>query len=214
MTWGFVGAAAVTTIGGLVMSNQAKQAAKGAAGAQQAAAQSGIDEQRRQFDAIQALLAPYIEAGTGALGAQRGLLGLAGPEAQKTAIEALQASPQFQFLTKQGEDAILANASATGGLRGGNVQGALAQFRPQLLSQMIESQFQKLGGITQMGQASATGQASLGMQQGQNIAQLLAQQGQAQAGGILGGARADMLGTASILQGLGSYGHSQGWRGF
>ncbi|WP_449405980.1 hypothetical protein [Massilia phosphatilytica] len=37
-------------------------------------------------------------------------------------------APRFQALQQQGNDAILANASATGGLRGGNVQGALGQF--------------------------------------------------------------------------------------
>lgn len=83
----------------------------------------------------------------------------------------------------QGEEALLQNASATGGLRGGNTQAALAQFRPQMLSQMIESQYSKLGGLAGMGQASAAGQASAGMQSGSNVANLLQQQGAALAGG-------------------------------
>ena len=198
----------------LGLANQARQAAKGAAGAQAAAAQGGIDEERRQFDAIQALLKPFITGGTGAFTAQQNLIGLGGPEAQAKMLAELQASPEFKAITDQGENAILSNASATGGLRGGNVQAALAQFRPRVLSQLIEQRFGQLGTIAGMGQASATGQAAMGMQQGQNIAGLLGQIGQAQAGGILGGARADMLGTNAILSGVGAYGHSQGWKGF
>lgn len=197
-------AAVITVGGGLVMANQAKQAAKGASAAQASAAQAGIGEEQRQFDAIQKLLAPYIQAGTGALGAQQNLIGLGGPEEQRKALEELQASPQFQALTQQGENAILANASATGGLRGGNVQGALAQFRPAVLSQLIEQRFGQLGSIAGMGQASAAGQAAMGMQQGQNIAGLLGQIGQAQAGGILGQSKATMSGLTAASQGLGT----------
>ena len=58
-------------------------AAKKAASQQSAAAQKGIDEQRRQFDAMQALLKPYVEAGTGALSNQLALAGVSGAEAQQ-----------------------------------------------------------------------------------------------------------------------------------
>jgi hypothetical protein len=154
--------------------------------AQQQAAQGGIDEQRRQFDAIQKLLQPYTEAGTGALAQQQALLGLGAPGSQQQAITALQGSPQFQALQQQGENAILQNASATGGLRGGNVQAALAQFRPALLSSLIEQQYGRLGGLTAIGQNAAAGVGNAGMSTGTNIATLLGRQGQAQAGGILG----------------------------
>ena len=157
-----------------------------ASAAQQQAAQGGIDEQRRQFEAIQKLLQPYSEAGTGALAQQQALLGLGTPSAQQQAITALQGSPQFQALQQQGENAILQNASATGGLRGGNVQAALAQFRPALLSGLIEQQYNRLGGLTAIGQNAAAGVGNAGMSTGSNIANLLGKQGQAEAGGILG----------------------------
>lgn len=166
--------------------------------AQQQAAQGGIDEQRRQFDAIQKLLQPYVQAGTGALTQQQALLGMGTPEAQQQAIAALQGSPQFQALQQQGETAILQNAAATGGLRGGNVQAALAQFRPALLSGLIEQQYNRLGGLTAIGQNAAAGVGNAGMSTGSNIATLLGRQGQAQAGGILGqqGALTGGLGQA------------------
>lgn len=202
MTWGAIGAAAVTVVGSLVASNQQEKAAQGAANAQAAAASGGISEEQRQFEYIQALLAPYVQAGNTALSGQQDLLGSNGPEAQQKAIAELQNSAQFQALAQQGENAILSKASATGGLRGGNVQAALGQFRPQLLSQLIEQQYGRLGQISSLGQASAAGQAAMSQQQGVNIAGLLEGMGQAQAGGILGQGYAN----AGLINGISQFG--------
>jgi hypothetical protein len=165
---------------------EGKESVSQASDVQQQAAQGGIDEQRRQFDAVQKLLQPYTQAGAGALAQQQALLGMGTPEAQQQAINALQSGPQFQALQQQGENAILQNASATGGLRGGNVQGALAQFRPALLSGLIDQQYSRLGGLASLGQNAAADVGNAGMSTGTNIATLLGRQGQAQAGGILG----------------------------
>ena len=171
-------------------SSMQASAAGRAAETQGAAAQAGIDEQRRQFDAMQALLKPYTEAGVPALEAQQAFLGLRGPEAEAAAIERIRGGETFQALAGQGEEALLQRASATGGLRGGNIQGALAQFRPALLSSLIEQQYGRLGGMTQLGQRSAAGVGAAGMESGVNVANLLAQQGAALAGGELGEAKA------------------------
>lgn len=176
------GAAVVGSVGS---SLAAKSAAKKAANAQTQAAQMGVDEQRRQFDAMQQLLAPYVQAGTPALQAQMNLLGLSGAGSQQAAIDQQEQSPMFQALAQQGENAILQNASATGGLRGGNVQGALGQFRPALLNQFLQQQYGNLAGLTQLGQNSAAGVGNAGLQTGTNIANLLAQAGQARAGNAL-----------------------------
>jgi hypothetical protein len=165
-------------------------AAGEAAGIQAGAAQAGIEEQRRQFDAMRELLKPYTEAGLPALQQQQAFLGLQGPEAERAAIERIRGGETFQALAGQGEEALLQRASATGGLRGGNIQGALAQFRPQLLSSLIDQQYGRLGGLTTMGQRSAAGVGAAGMESGTNIANLLSQQGSAQAGGALGEAKA------------------------
>ena len=182
----FVGDFLGETIGGITGAKQAGQAAERAGQIQAGMSQQGIDEQRRQFDKLVELLAPYREAGGPALAQQQAFLGLGGAPAQQQAIQGIEQSPQFASMMQQGENAMLQNASATGGLRGGNVQGALAQFRPQLLNQLIEQQYSRLGGLTSLGQASAAGQATAGMQTGTNIANLLGQQGQALAGGAMG----------------------------
>lgn len=178
------------------------RAAQIAADAQTAATQSGIAETRRQFDTAQSLLAPYVNAGTSALSKQLNLAGLGAPGTQAAAIAEIAGGDQFQALTKQGEDAMLQNASATGGLRGGNTQGALAQFRPQLLQQLIQDQYSKLGGITNMGQASAAGQASAGMQTGDTVSGLMMAGGNAIANNAMnvGNANANMYSTMGQAQ--------------
>lgn len=201
--------AAVGAYGAHESSRQQKRAAKKAGEAQAGAAAAGISEERRQFAQIQTLLKPYTTAGVGALEQQQAIAGILGPEAQREAISGIEESPIFGALARQGEEGILQSASATGGLRGGDVQGALAQFRPALLQQLIESQYGKLGGIAQLGQASAAGVGTAGLQTGQGIAGLLTQAGQAQAGSILGQgqAQANLIGGYTQAAGtlLGSY---------
>ena len=179
----FVGDVVGDVVGGITGAKQSAKAAGKAGATQAAAAQAGIEEQKRQFDALVKLMTPYVEAGTGAIGQQQALIGLEGPEAQRAAMAGFEQSPLFQALTQQGESAILQNAAATGGLRGGNVQAALSQFRPQALNALIEQQYGRLGGLSELGQASAAGQAEQGMQSASNIANLLGNQGAAIAGG-------------------------------
>jgi hypothetical protein len=173
-------------VGGMMQADAASEAA----GIQAGAAGAGIAEQRRQFNAMRELLKPYTEAGVPALEEQQAFLGLRGPEAERAAIERISGGERFQELTRQGEEALLQRASATGGLRGGNIQSALAQFRPQILNSLIEEQYGRLGGMTTLGQRSAAGVGAAGMETGVNVANLLGQQGAARAGGELGEAKA------------------------
>lgn len=198
-------------IGNIMQADAAGEAASIQAGASQA----GIAEQRIASDKLQALLKPYVdvggpalaglspyaEAGAPAFEQQQALIGLRGPEAERAAIERISGSERFKELTQQGEEALLQRASATGGLRGGNIQAALAQFRPQLLSTLIEQQYGKLGGfadvgretqtnLLKIGQSSAAGVGAQGVNTATNVSNLLAQQGAAQAGGELGQAKA------------------------
>lgn len=205
MAWALTAVAGATVVGGYFASESAADAADSAAQAQGDASAAQISESRRQFNAIQDLLNPYTQAGTGALTAQQNLLGLNGTDEQQKAIGAISGSPQMAALLQQGENAILQNASATGGLRGGTTQAALAQFRPQLLSQLIQQQYSNLGGITSIGQNAAAGVGNAGQNSSNQIINALGQQGAAQAGAALasGQANAQMWGgianTASML---------------
>jgi hypothetical protein len=158
--------------------------------AQVQAADKAAEEQRAAREEMRTLLSPYVSAGTPALQAQMAALGLSGPEAQQEYVTGQEQNPIFQALARQGEEGILQNASATGGLRGGNVQGALAQFRPQLLNQFLEQQYGRLAGLSTLGQASAAGVGTAGMQSANQIGQAYTQAGQARAGSIMGQAGA------------------------
>jgi len=198
-------------VGGIMQSRAAGQAA----GAQTAAAEAGIAEQRRQFDLVRELLKPYVEVGTPALQQQQAIIGLQGPEAQKAAIAGLEGSPLYQARVRQGEEALLQRASATGGLRGGNIQAALAQFRPQMLQQEIESQYGRLAGLTSLGQQSAAGVGTAGMQTGARVAGMYGDIGAAQAGKELaqGQAFANVLNLPAQFLGM-QYGAKVGTPGF
>jgi hypothetical protein len=199
---------ATAIVGSTVVSSYvgSKSASK-AADAQVESAEAGVEEQRRQFDEITKILKPYITAGEGALPGfqpfikagqtafdqQQALTGLKGPAAQQAAIRQLEQSPEMQAMLRQGENALLQSASATGGLRGGNVQAALAQFRPALLAEQIQNQLQRLGGIAstglttteslaRLGQASASRQAAAGSAVDESVSQALGTMGAARAG--------------------------------
>lgn len=186
-------------IGKLTGADAQADAIKQGSDSQIQAAQLGIAQQDRMLDAFQKALAPYQQAGLGALGAQQNLLGLNGNDAQASAISGLQNSPLFTALQQQGNDAILANASATGGLRGGNTQAALAQLSPALFSQVFQQQLGNLGGLTSIGQNSAAGVGNAGLNTGNNIAQLLQQQGAAQAGGQIAQGSVGAQGFGNLL---------------
>lgn len=171
--------------GSVIGGQQANRGASKAADAQVQAAQLGVEENRRQFDLVQTLLKPYVDGGAAAFKQQQNLLGLGGATSQQQAIGALQSSPFFQAQLNQGTNAILQNASATGGLRGGNVQGALSQFAPQLLQQTYQNQLANLGGLAGAGLGAATGTGNAAQIAAAQNAQLFGDMGQAQAGAYL-----------------------------
>lgn len=221
-----IAGAAVGAIGTAYSANRAAKA-------QGKATEATIDEQRAQFEAMQRTLKPYVDAGTPALQQlssysqvaqpaleeQQALSGMLGPQAQQEAITRIEQSPLYLSHVAQGENAMLQQASATGGLRGGNIQGALAQFRPAVLQQMIEDKYSKMGGmvgfgstaaqnLATMGQASAAGQASAGMGMASNIGNALQNQGVANAQAQLarGQAWGNVGGSLSYLGGMGMQG--------
>jgi hypothetical protein len=211
------GAAAAAVLGGtqVLGSILGANAARSAASTQARAAEAGQATQMAMFERTQEILRPYVqageaqlptlggyaEAGPQAFERQLALAGLAGPQAQQAAISQVQAQPRFGALTQAGEEAILANAAATGGLRGGNTQNALARFRADLLADELEREYARFGGLTafgqgvsqnlaQMGQAAGAGTGVAAMQAGQGIAALQGQAGAARAGGTIGSAQA------------------------
>lgn len=132
--------------------------------------------------------------------------GMTGAESQASAIERIASSPLLQELTAQGEQALLQNAAATGGVRGGNIQGVLAQFRPQMLQNEIDKQYARLAQLSGMGQSSilSTPMSSPGgVPTNQNLAQYQQDIGSINAGSALAGAQTTGQQIGSIASGLG-----------
>lgn len=205
MSWGVVAG-----IGGsLLIGGMQADAAGDAAGVQAGATREGIAENRRQFDKVQQLLEQYTTSGTAGLYGYKTLMGEYGPQYQQNRISQLQNGGEYKSLVRAGEEAILQNASATGGLRGGNVQGALANQRSNILSALIERQIGRYGNLIQLGQNSAAGVGTAAMTTGANNAALMQAGGAAQAGGIIAGSNAftnALGGIGGLVAGRGGYG--------
>jgi hypothetical protein len=191
---------AIVSVGSqLLGADSSRHAANQAADAQREAAQQAQAQQQQAFNTAQENLAPYRALGQQGITGVQGLLGLNGAEAQQAAINALQNSPQFSALVNQGENAMRQNAAATGGLRGGNFQAALQHFRPQVLSQLIDQQYSRLGGLLNTGQNAAAGVGQAALQTGNQISNLQNDMGAYGAGAALAGGRAQ----AGLLNNLG-----------
>jgi len=146
----------------------------------------GIDEQRRQFDLSREDAQPYMQAGQSALTQQQALLGLSGADAQEQAMGQFQESPGQKFLRERQERTLLRNASATGGLGGGNVRTALQEQAAGIAGQQFGDYQNRLAGLSGQGQTAVNAQGVLGANKAGQISNLYTQGGQARASGILG----------------------------
>ena len=174
MSWGLVAGAGASVVGGLFGSSASNKAAK----QQAAATREGIKSQERMFDKSLALQQPYRQAGYGAL---EGLQGLTDPGQRAETLQNYYGGQEYQALSGQVEEQQLRNAAATGGVRGGANQAALASIAPQLGQQYLSGLNQQYTGLANMGMGAASQGASQAMQLGGNISALQQQAGQAQA---------------------------------
>lgn len=150
-----------------------------ATAAQTKYADLAIEEKKKNFAETEKRLNPWVQSGTDALGRQRALLGLDGADSQRQFIEGVSGSPEFMSLVGQGENALLQQGAATGGLRGGNTAAALAQFRPSMLSELINRQYERFAGMSSEGKDAATTISGFGDSSSSKIADLLTYKGDA-----------------------------------
>lgn len=211
MSWVAAAVAGGTLIGGIYSANQASNAAGDASDAQVGQSREAMALQQKNLEETRKLLAPYVNAGTSAIGQQGNLIGLGGNAAQQAAINQLQQSPMFTSQLKAGQNALLQNASATGGLRGGNTQAALAQFAPSLLAQTIQNQFGNLGSLSSLGQNSAVGAGNAGSNAANQNTALLQSIGNSQASGALAQGQANIGLANSAMGALGAFGQLGGF---
>lgn len=106
-------------------------------------------------------------------------------EQQQAAFNALNQSPGQQFLRDRAQKNLLRNASAIGGLGGGNVRSALVQQGVGFAQQDLQNQFGRLGQLAGQGQNAATTIGQFGQQTSGNIGNALIAGGNARASGII-----------------------------
>jgi len=180
------GVATAIVVVGAYTAQQNKKAAKEAADAQARAAGFASAEQQSQFQITQEQVRPFREAGVQALEQQQALLGLSGQEAQQEAFATFESSPGQQFLRERGEQTLLRNQAAIGGLGGGNVRYELQREGIGFAQQDLQNQLARLASIAGQGQAATQNVGQFGAQTTGNVGKLLTQAGQAQASGIPG----------------------------
>jgi len=131
----------------------------------------------------------FAQPGAQAFNQQAALTGASGVDAQQQAFADFNASPGQQFLREQGEQSIINQSAALGGLGGGDVRRELARFGTGLAQQDFGNQFNRLGQVSGQG-LQAQGQignlfgqqAGLSQQTGANAANLFRGTGQDIAG--------------------------------
>lgn len=177
---------AVSPIGNLILGSSASKKAIGKANdATQLGITNAKGDLNAQLAASQERLDPFETTGTDAMSGIRAILGLNGNDAQGGAIAGLQNSPLFQSLMRNGQETLLNNASATGGLRGGNLEHGLANFSADTLAQVIQQQLGNLAPLMSQGFGATQFGAGLGAQNAAQFGQLDVGSGQANAGAIL-----------------------------
>lgn len=158
-------------------------------------------------------LSPYMTGGTPATGPTAGV---GADAAQQAAINQLQNSPMYEALFRNGQNTLLANASATGGLRGGNTQSSLANFGRDTLAQVIDAQLNRLSGVAAQGENAAAQTGQFGANAANQTSQLLNNTGAAQgnAAYAVGGANTNMINSISgAVSGLANNSSVQNWVG-
>lgn len=180
-------------------------AGRDAARASTQAARIQAQSQREALEYLKEREAIPQQFREGALQVLGGLYGLEGGEgSQQELIDAAKASPLYGAIMgglEASEDAIIRNAGATGGLRSGNVQQALADNAEQLQNRALLSSYnEQLGGIR--GLAGLESNANQIAQQISGIGQTL---GQGQVAAANARMQAEQNATNNLL-GLGGLG--------
>ena len=177
--------------------------ARDAAAAQIEAAEASQAELRRQFDVQQENLRPFRELTLPALEKISAFTGASGVEAQEEAFREFRGSPGQQFLRDRAERSLLRNASAIGGLGGGNIRKALQEQAVGLAQQDFSTQFNRLAGLAGIAQTTTAQQGQLGQQFAGDISSTLTQAANARAAGQQAQQQAtsNLVGTAAGLAG-------------
>jgi hypothetical protein len=199
-----IGTAAAIALGVGALGSAAigASAASKAGKAQVAAADKGVEEQRAAREEMRRLLEPYVAAGGPALEAQMGALGLRGTEAQQAYVAEQEQSPIFQALHGSKKKPSYKTPQQLADFVAAMFKVHWLSSAQHCLTSFLTQQYDRLGGMTALGQQSAAGVGTAGMQSAGAIADLFGQAGAARAGSALGVGQA-LSGPFNLLSTLG-----------
>ena len=179
-------------IGGLASASAAKSAAK----SQTRAANNQLAVQKQMYDQQRTDLAPYRDTGLNALAGVNYELGLAPKPADYAGF---QATPGYQFALDQGQKALDRTAAANGMLYSGNTLKSSMDYNQGMAKQEYGNFFNRLYGLTNMGQNSAAMTGQAGQNYANQASNAFANIGNAQAAGSIGAANSFNTGLGNAL---------------
>lgn len=185
-----------------ITGQNAKDAAREAAAAQQEAGMAAIAEARAAREQARTDLMPYSQFGQQQLGTLGQMLT---PQGQ---TNYLQNNPIFQASLKNMNEQVLNNAAVRGRLNAGDTRQRFFENFQAASLPLLNFQTNNLFNAAQLGQASAAGQANNTLSTSQNIGNTLTGIGNSQAAGIVGVANArgqaykDIIGGISSIYGM------------
>ena len=183
------------------------QAANQAAGLQAQSSANALAETQRQFNIGQTNQQPWLTAGKAAQGAQLDLMGLPGGTlgTATNALTELQKSPGYQFQLQQGQKSLDAGLAARGGMGSGKALTAGVDYNQNMATTGYNNRLSQLAGVSNTGQAAASGMANQGATYANQAGQLTQNVGNAQATGVLASNQAVMQGVQGVANSLSSY---------
>lgn len=205
---GSIAAAGIGAAGSLAAGSEQAGAAKNAAQLQYQSQQQALDFQKQQWQTQQQNIAPWLQAGQGAIGQLSQLAGNFQPwtqqfEAPTGANE--QNDPGYAFRLQQGNEALQKSASAGGNLLTGGTAKAIQQYGQDYASNEYSNvynralgQYQQNYNIFEQNQANQFNRLAAVAGAGQTAAGQLGQEGQAASSNI----------SNTLLTGAGQIGNS------
>jgi len=169
------------------------------------AALAGIPIQQESLASARQDISPFVGVGQAALGSRAALAGIGPLGAQQAAVQQISESPGQRFIRERSQRNLLRNASAIGGLGGGNIRSALVEQGAGFAIQDLENQRRELASLSGGGLQAGTALGTLGAATAGNVADLQQAEAAARASGILGAQEAKSAGItdfAGVLTGI------------
>jgi len=169
-------------------------AARQASQLQSASADKAIDLTRESRDIARKDLQPFTEAGTKTLPGLTSLI--EDPNAKKAFVEN---NPFFKAQADESQRRLFNNQAARGKVGSGGTAEALQNSLLLLGNDLVNENIGQRFNLASLGQSSAAGQANITQSAGAQGSNLLTQQGNVQASGVIGAENARVGGINSLL---------------